>query len=93
METVRLLNKAAQHAEGLGSRVGSICGRLAREGAVDALTGNFISLISSCHVVVARLQVSHYGEIVSMAGKVERICTVYENAKRQIRVALSRLNG
>ena len=93
METVHLLNKAAQHAEGLGSRVGSICGRLAREGAVDALTGNFISLISSCHVVVARLQVSHYGEIVSMAGKVERICTAYENAKRQIRVALSRLNG
>lgn len=93
METVRLLDKAKQHAEGLGSRVGSICGRLAREGAVDALTGNFISLISSCHVVVARLQVSHYGEIVSMAGKVERICTAYENAKRQIRVALSRLNG
>lgn len=93
METVHLLNKAAQHAEGLGSRVGSICGRLAREGAVDALTGNFISLISSCHVVVARLQVSHYGEIVSMAGKVERICTAYENAKRQICVALSRLNG
>ena len=93
METVRLLDKAKQHAEGLGSRVGSICGRLAAEGTVDAMTGNFSSLISSCHVVVARLQVSHYGEIVSMAGKVERICTAYENAKRQIRVALSRLNG
>lgn len=93
METVRLLDKAKQHAEGLGSRVGSICGRLAAEGTVDAMTGNFSSLISSCHVVVARLQVSHYGEIVSMAGKVERICTAYENAKRQIRTALPHLDG
>ena len=93
METVRLLNKAAQHAEGLGSRVGSICGRLAAEGTVDAMTGNFSSLISSCHVVVARLQVNHYGDIVSMEGKVERICTAYENAKRQIRTALPHLDG
>lgn len=93
METVRLLNKAKQHAEGLGSRVGSICGRLAAEGTVDAMTGNFSSLISSCHVVVARLQVNHYGDIVSMAGKVERICTAYENAKRQIRTALPHLDG
>lgn len=93
METVRLLDKAKQHAEGLGSRVGSICGRLAAEGTVDAMTGNFSSLISSCHVVVARLQVNHYGDIVSMAGKVERICTAYENAKRQIRTALPHLDG
>lgn len=93
METVRLLNKAKQHAEGLGSRVGSICGRLAAEGTVDAMTGNFSSLISSCHVVVARLQVNHYGDIVSMEGKVERICTAYENAKRQIRTALPHLDG
>lgn len=93
METVRLLDKAKQHAEGLGSRVSSICGRLAAEGTVDAMTGNFSSLISSCHVVVARLQVNHYGDIVSMEGKVERICTAYENAKRQIRTALPHLDG
>lgn len=92
-ETVRLLNKAKQHAAGLGSQVSSICGRLAAEGTVDAMTGNFRSLISSCHVVVARLQVNHYGEIVSMAGKVEGICTAYENAKRQIRTALLHLDG
>lgn len=83
-ETVRLLNKAAQHAAGLSSRVSNICRRLTTEGVVDAYTGNFRTLASTYHLVITHMQVNHYEEIVSMARKVEGVRSAYEGAKREI---------
>lgn len=91
-ETVALLLKAAGHASKVSGQVGSICAQLTTEGIADAATGNFRTFVSIYHLVIARMQVNHYGEILSMVNKLEDVCSTYESAKNTIRAAMPQLN-
>lgn len=92
-QTIQLLRWAAQTATGLGARVSYIGARMAAEGVVDAVTGDFTNFANLYHIKTARMQVNHAAEIYSMAMKLEKVRSSYETALQSIRTAMQETNG
>lgn len=87
-ETVRLLRLAGEKASGLSSRVSSISAGISAEAAMAAAQGNPFGLVNNIRMSIVKARSNHYGEILSMTEKVERIDSEYERTRDRVRAAL-----